>query len=543
MKPHSSIMIFLVALILSNLIVAGCTELSGSRAPVLPALEQRETDQAALAGPGRVDPVEPASLLDTQQVLEACSVGSQAVALRSGYEPVWQALGLGTCYELAFDLTAGLPGYTGKARVTYANQTDREIPDLVFRLYPNADRIYGGELRVSSAHIDGLPVATEVYLRDRTALRLFLEKALLPGDTTVVELEFSGRLPVDREDLPGVYGIFNFDSAAEVLTLANGYPILATWENGDWRADPVSGIGDAVVSETALYRVQVAAPAGWQVVATGTGVERVAYSEGESLEFVTGPVREFTLIASPHFVVNRAEVEGVRVYHWGLPGGEDRWENALQAAVDSLALFEGRFGPYPYLELDVVAVPLWLAAGVEYPGLILLRQALYQPGPGSSPSSEYVVAHEVAHQWWYGVVGNDVLEHPWQDEALATFSALLYLEEYHPLEYTGTLQFYRGRVAELESEEGHTDVAQPVEAFRDSPGAYSPVVYVKGGLFFAELRERLGDQTFFRALQEYYAQNMYGLPSPQALLDSFEQACACVLDTVYQEWGVRGSNE
>jgi hypothetical protein len=539
MKNTVRITLLCVTVTLFSLVLAACTELAGTQAPVLPTSESGEATQAITAEPTQAGLSEPAPSLDTQQVLAACPTGSQTTAMRPGYDPGWEALDLSACYELEFDLSLDPPGYTGSARVTYANQTGQEVPDLVFRLYPNAERIYGGELQVTSAHVDGIPVDGEVFLHDRTALRLPLENSLPPGEIAVVELEFSGMIPMDREGLPGVYGIFNYDSSGEVLVLANGYPILATWEEGGWRTDPVVGIGDAVVSETALYHVRVAAPPGWQVVATGAGLEQETSGERTSLEFVTGPVREFTLVASPNFVARQAEINGVQVHHWGLPDGEDRWEDALQAAVDSITLFDEHYGPYPYIELDVVAVPLWLAAGVEYPGLILLRQALYQPGPDSSPSLEYVVAHEVAHQWWYAVVGNDVLEHPWQDEALATFSGLLYLEEHQQEAYAGTLQFYRGRVADLESGEGHTGIAQPVEAFQDNPSAYSPVVYIKGSLFYAELREQLGDETFFRALQTYYAQNKYRRPPPQVLLDSFEQACACALDTIYQEWGVK----
>jgi aminopeptidase N len=458
--------------------------------------------------------------------------------MRPGFEPAWETLGLAACYDLELDLSLAPPDYTGTVQVTFANLTGQALPDLVFRLYPNAERIYGGDLQVSSSRVDGMPVEAEVFLPDRTALRLSLANPLSPGEITVVELEFSGVVPVDRAGQTGVYGTFNYDSAGEVLVLANGYPILATYEDGGWRADPVVGIGDAVVSETALYHVQVAAPPGWQVAATGV---QAPESTGETppFEFFSGPVREFILAGSPNFVEEQVQVNGVQVRHWGLPDGEDRWEAALQAAVDSIALFDERFGSYPYRELDVVAVPLWQAAGAEYPGLVLLRQVLYLSGPDNSPGLEYVVAHEVAHQWWYGVVGNDVLEHPWQDEALATYSALLYQEEYQAEAYAGTLRFYRGRVEELEAGESETGVDQPVEAFQNNPGAYSPVVYLKGSLFFDDLRERLGDETFFRALQSYYAQHAYGLPPPQALLDAFEGACRCSLDAVYQEWGVK----
>jgi hypothetical protein len=543
MKERSRSTFFFAFAVLLSFILGSCTGSSETQAPeggqALPSAEIAAPTLDATARPTEAVSMEITPAPDPQEVLAACPPEGQAEAMRPGSETDWEQINLSTCYDLEFVFSSGPPGYSGTARVTYLNLEAGEVPDLVFRLYPNASRIYGGELQVTAVRVDGAPAEHEIFLEDRTALRVSLGRPVLTGEALLVELEFTGQVPVDLEGQTGVYGIFNFDSIEEVLTLANGYPILAIREEGGWIAEPVVGIGDAVVSQAALYRVQVAAPDGWQVIGTGTAREG-STSEGEfSAEFTTGPVREFTLVAGPNFIQDQEEVDGVQVRHWGLPGGEDRWGDSLQAAVDSILLFDDRFGLYPYQELDVVAVPLRLAAGVEYPGLILLRQSLYQTGPESSPGLEYVVAHEVAHQWWYGVVGNNVLEHPWVDEGLASFSSLLYLEEYDPRAYTGTVLFYRQRVAEVESEAGDTGIHQPVDAFRDNLAGYSPVVYLKGSLFFEALRDQLGEAVFFEALRSYYEQNKFGLPAPQALLGSFEAACSCGLDELYQEWGAK----
>jgi hypothetical protein len=528
-------------LILAGWVLGACSSNRDAQAPVeqavKPSLVAAEPTKALPLETAQAGLLETAPAARTNEVLAACPAQNQAGAMRPGREPDWPELDLNACYELELDLSR-TPSYSGLLRLNYANETGQALPDLVFRLYPNAERIYGGELQVASASVAGEPVDAEIFLSDRTGLRLTLPEPLLPEQATFVEIEFSGEVPVDRAGQGGVYGTFNYDSAAEVLVLANGYPILAAWEKGNWQAEPVVGIGDAVVSETALYHVRVAAPPGWQVVATGIQAQE-PLGELPAFEFFSGPVREFMLVASPNFVEREAQENGVLLRHWGLPDGAERWEAALQAAVDSLTLFDERYGPYPYRELDIVAVPLWLAAGVEYPGLILLRQSLYQPGQNTPPGLEYVTAHEVAHQWWYAVVGNDVLEDPWQDEALASFSALLYQEKFQPQAYAGTLRFYQERVAALDTENGDTGVAQPVEAFQDDPGAYSQVVYLKGSLFFEALSDQLGEEPFFRALQTYYDQNAYGNPPPQVLLDAFEGVCACSLEEVYQEWGVK----
>jgi hypothetical protein len=420
------------------------------------------------------------------------------------------------------------------ARVTLANHSGAAVEELVFRLYPNAGLIYGGELRVSQARAGGAPVQPQPLLGDDTAQRLPLERPLQAGDVLEVELEFEGRAAEDFGGSSNVYGVFNYSSRAGLLTLANGYPILAAWEDGAWQYEPVNGSGDAVVSETALYRAEVRAPQGWAIAATGSAIDESAEA-GQALRVASGPVRDFMLVAGPGLVEHQAEAGGVRVRHWGLAGGEDRWDDAMQVALDSLEVFEKRFGPYPYSELDIVAAPLRLASGVEYPGLVLIEEEEYTAA--NTIFLSIVVAHEVAHQWWYAVVGNDVLEDPWQDEALSTFSSLLYQQAYEPAAYRGTLEAYRERVEIAGEEVAGQSIFLPLDAFRANPAAYSTVVYLKGALFFVELRERLGDDAFFEALQAYYQASRYRLVEPETLLEAFEDACGCELDDFYREWG------
>jgi aminopeptidase N len=149
-----------------------------------------------------------------------------------------------------------------------------------------------------------------------------------------------------------------------------------------------------------------------------------------------------------------------------------------------------------------------------------------------------VAAHEVAHQWWYAVVGSDVLAHPWQDEAMATFSAELYKLKAEPAFYQGTLMEYRRRVTSLEAEIGLQPVDQSVAELASKTGAYSTVAYLKGDLFLEALRQKIGEKTFNAGLAHYFQTSSYQIAAPADLLNSFENACSCQLDELYQEWGV-----
>ena len=179
------------------------------------------------------------------KVVEACDVGAQETALIQDKIPDWSTLSVNACYQLWLQIKDDPREYVGKAIITFNNTFGEALDELVFRLYPNADRVYGGSLEVSSATISGNPTQLDVFLEDDTGLRLRLDEPIQPGETVLVELDFIGRLTDGFEDAPGTYGIFNYSQEADVATYINWYPILALRDEDGWQADPVIGIGDA----------------------------------------------------------------------------------------------------------------------------------------------------------------------------------------------------------------------------------------------------------------------------------------------------------
>jgi aminopeptidase N len=118
---------------------------------------------------------------------------------------------------------------------------------------------------------------------------------------------------------------------------------------------------------------------------------------------------------------------------------------------------------------------------------------------------ELVVAHEVAHQWWHGLVGSDSRAHPYVDESLAQWSALLYLEERYGAARAredADMQVKMGY--QMMRVMGHPDgaVDRPADAF-GHPIVYAGLVYGKGPYMYPALRRAVGDRTFFAALRRY----------------------------------------
>lgn len=440
-------------------------------------------------------------------------------------------------YRIELEIAPSLSSFSGRMLLRYVNQESVPLDNLYFRLLPNGGKSYGdGSLQVTSAALESQPLRFEQDRADATVLQVYLPAALLPGGEARVEMAFSGEVPLDfgGGDRPEGYGIFNL--TRNVLALSGWYPVLAVYDDSGWNLDPTSAIGDSLFSETALYAVTVCRPEDVVVVATGVTVDEES-RDAACIRFESGPVRDFFIMASPEFDRVSSEVDGTAVHSYYLPGHSDAAGRVLQISADSLRIYNDKFGAYPFAELDVVEAPMRNALGVEFPGIVLVAETLYDTT--DRPEFTIATAHEVAHQWWYSVIGNDIFEEPWLDEGLTTFSSSLYYEfAISPRAAEGLWDAWEDRYERLKQEGRDDPVAESLAYFEQDPGvrSYSGVVYIKGGLFFREVRREIGDDAFFKALQEYYRKNKYQVARGESLLAAFESAAGRQLDDLYQAW-------
>ncbi|MCU0488918.1 MAG: M1 family metallopeptidase [Anaerolineales bacterium] len=438
-------------------------------------------------------------------------------------------------YDIALQID--LPGlaYYGRAIIDYTNNTGTALDQIFLRLLPNGQDVFGdGSLTVSEFQVDG-KTARPIYSRQNTALQVKLSTPLAPGDKTQLEINFNGTVPRDYGTNDSGYGIFNYTD--EVLALAAWYPMLAVYDQDGWNLDLPSPIGDSVYAEMADYSVEVQAPANQIIAATGVTTSRTEQDGIATWQFESGPAREFFLIMSPDFEVTRKMVSGTQVNSYYLNGHARPGEQALEIAADSLEIYNAAFGDYPFTELDVIDAPMKNAAGVEFPGIVLIGSYLYdQP---ENPRFSVATAHEVAHQWWYNLVGNDVFEHPWLDEALTTYSSLLYYEKTGQDQGTRIMQeTWQQSYDKVLNDGEDRPVAESLEYFErpENQAYYGRIVYTKGALFFQALRALIGDQAFFAALRDYFQTFQYQIAEPEDLLARFETYSDQSLAEFYEEW-------
>jgi hypothetical protein len=433
-------------------------------------------------------------------------------------------------YEI--DLTVGIESLTltGSQVTRYVNNSAGTLEEIYFHLYPNSSR-FAASMRLERAQVDEDEVDFQ-YEREGSVLRVPLSGGLLPGQSTTIALDFVARVPrLDKN----YYLVFA--SAQGVLSLGDWHPMVAVYDDEGWNLGyPEGTVGEIVFSESAFYTVRISLPRrlGLEVVATGVEGEHVLNDDGtETIVYYGGPVRDFHIVISDRYDVSTTAVGETRItsYYWR--EHEECGNQALAFAERALTLYSELFGAYPFVELDLAEADLWPWA-IEWPGLILVGEPLYSDP--EEECGEWHVVHEVAHQWWYSVVGNDQVDNPWLDEALANYSTALYYEMLcDPQRADATIEQHIDQPYEnYLLAYGDGIVGAPTGHY--TRASYYPLVYAKGAKFFDALRTEMGDEAFFKGLQDYYEKYKYLVARPGDLQQAMEGASGRPLGDFFRRW-------
>ncbi|CCG05152.1 M1 family aminopeptidase [Blastococcus saxobsidens] len=389
--------------------------------------------------------------------------------------------------RIALDLRLedDLSTVTGTEAVTFT--PDRPTDELVFRLVPNqpgsaaaghrlvVDDVRGADVAGSRYELAGATEPGGLYVVD-------LEDELAAGQSTEVELDFTLTL--------GAGSFERFGTDTGVSWWASGAPLLA-WEPGvGWARDPFVGLsGETTTSPAADTTVQVSAPAALTVLMTGAQEPPSKPRDGRRTWRSSEPVARDVAVAVGEFgSAEWATPGGVHVRVGTLPGAELEPAALLEHTTDAITQLEGFLGPFPYDTLTVALLPDH-GGGIEYPSLILQ----------ATPSRE-VLVHEVAHMWFYGMVGNSQFRDPWLDEAFAT-----YAEAVVNPSSARRLGFATGL---------HGDVGAAMDRF-PTQQQYVARVYGKGGATLLAAREAAGADAFDEALRCYVDAAAWRIATPE----------------------------
>ena len=175
---------------------------------------------------------------------------------------------------------------------------------------------------------------------------------------------------------------------------------------------------------------------------------------------------------------------------------------ALSYAKDSISFYNNTFGKYPYPQISVVGSE-YFGGGMEYPNLVLIAGNLYDEE--SKTDLEWTVAHEIAHQWWYGVVGSNPIKDPYVDESLTEFSTLIYTRSKYDENTFNQLknQYILSPYAKYKHLVSDGKVHKNTPKFKSSL-ELSMLVYIKGSMMYIDMENIMGKEKLCEILKSYY---------------------------------------
>ncbi len=385
--------------------------------------------------------------------------------------------------EVEFEVADDLASVTGSQTVRFT--PDVATDELVFRLLPNSpDAVPANELTVVSATGDDVAGSGYESLGAAEPGGLYvveLGDELEPGESTEVTLDFAITLG------GGTFDRFGTDDG--VAWWASAAPLLA-WEPGvGWARDPfVDLTGETASSPAADTTITVSAPADLTVLMTGDQAEPSGPADGRRTWTSREPVARDVAVAVGEFTTAERTTEGgVRVVAGALPGAEPDADELLDRTVQAIDDLEEFLGLFPYQTLTVAQLPDH-GGGIEYPSMILQ----------ATPSIE-VLVHEVAHMWFYGMVGNSQFRDPWLDEAFATWAeAVVNPRSRQQLDFAIGV---RG------------DVGAAMDEYPNDRN-YVARVYGKGGAALLQARDVAGPAAFEAAIRCYVDATAWSIATP-----------------------------
>ena len=426
----------------------------------------------------------------------------------------------------------------GFEQIIYQNNSPDTLHFIWFHLWPNAykndrtafsdqllengnTRFYfsgkqeKGYINRLDFKADGTTAKTEDHPQHIDIIKLILPKPLLPGKHTIITTPFHVKLP------------FNFSRGGydgESFQVTQWYPKPAVYDQNGWHPMPYLDQGE-FYSEFGNFDVRITVPENYIVAATGeqskapiddieNPLQRQTSMAIKTVRFLQNDVHDFAWFANKRFIVKQdtctlASGKVIQVFAYYTTAEEKIWKNSLQYAKDALRFYSTEVGEYPYKVLSVVQGPESFGGGMEYPTITIIS-------PGLTPKElDLIIAHEIGHNWFYGILASNERDHPWMDEGINSF----YDQKYGLMKYGKQDRFYD--LLYLTKLQRKT--AQPIETSSEQFTGmnYFLGAYLSAAAALRELEKNMGSETFQKLMRHYYEQWKFKHPQPEDFKRTF----------------------
>ena len=450
-------------------------------------------------------------------------------------------------YLLDISMADDCKSFEAVEEVTYVNNSENSLKEIRFHLYANAFRQEAksspvsvsekreaypngdsfGQIDIKNVYYSQGNLDFQIGGEDYNILIVALPEELFPEEIFSLSIDFEVTLANVHHRLG--YG-------DNTVNCANFYPIACVYKEGDgWSENLYHSNGDPFYSDVANYEVKITYPSSYSLASTGKVTNQEEGGQ-TTAQIQASMVRDFAFVLSQKFDKVSQTVGDVTVSYYGYVGDQNI-NSCLDTSVKAFQYFCEKFGSYPYQNLSIVKSN-FVYGGMEFPNLVLISDDCNQQN-----DYDYVIVHEIAHQWWYGLVGNDEYNHAWQDESLTEFSTWLFFKDnsgygldYNALVENATNSYkYFVKVYTQILGSVDTSIERPLDQFETQP-EYAQCVYTKGALMFATMQEMVGEKKMNRAMQSYFEKFVYQNPSPADLIATFNKATGYNLEGFFRSW-------
>ncbi|MDT8382173.1 MAG: M1 family aminopeptidase, partial [Brevefilum sp.] len=396
-----------------------------------------------------------------------------------------------TQYDIELNINYYNRFITARTRSLYTNKTQFPINEMIYIIYPT---IFQNAIYVKSIEKgNGTPVPN--FRWDGHRMVIPLNTPLMPGE----QIEFVHDFELYMPNRAGTFG-----QTDHQLNLSYWFPMIPPRTEEGWDYYEISlvnsqFIGENFFFENADFNVRLAFTDRAETMKVAAGV--LPREEDDMLLYEMKLARTFTLSISDVYVIAERDVLGTKILSYTFPEEASAGEAAADLAVDTLKLFTEYYGPV--MRDLVTIVEADFEHNMEFDGLIFISRGIFMFYNGTPETNLTIITpHEVSHQWFYSLVGNNQAVEPWLDESIATYSEALFYEHYYP----ELVSWWWANRVDGHQPSGYVDNTIYLEAGYE---AYRNSVYLNGAHFMQDLRDTIGDQAFFDFINAYAHEYRY----------------------------------
>ena len=475
----------------------------------------------------------------------------------------------------------------GRLVMDYTNQSPHSLDYLVMHLYPNAyatyrtafgqQQIAGGSTRFRYApdslrgnmdsldfRSEGQSLHWEFWHADTPDIaKVYLNQPLLPGATLRLETPFRVRIPGDFSRMGHVGNQYQ---------ITQWYPKPAVYDTKGWHPLPYLDQGE-FFSEFGSFEVDITVPEHYRVASSGdlqtpseqawldslalyasqldsfppiaTPLDSITRSKPstKTLRYTLEQAHDFAWFCAPDYYVRQSQIQiedrTVKTYAF-FTGRNKPWKDATLYVDSSVYYYSKWLGAYPYNTCTAVEGALRAGGGMEYPTITVISA-----GGGSPLLLDLIIAHEVGHNWFYGILASNERDHPFMDEGFNSFYETRYLRTRYPGQNELSAQLEKApkalkrileplpdlnRLSLLLSLRRGNDRSLWHSHTMDYDGeTYGTLAYKKTALELIYLQAYLGTEEFDQRMQTYYRTWKFKHPTPDDM-ESILKTKSLVLD-------------